>query len=74
MEMNLSVASSTKTEMPTCWTLREGRCVWDEKTEASQAIFRGSRDGMYQKKNSTVRETQYGGEAEGEHDSRSRYS
>ena len=62
--MNLRVASSTKSEMPTFWTLREGRCACDMRTEASQAVSRGSKDGMYRKKNSEVREPQCGGDAE----------
>ena len=35
-----------------------------EKTEARCPITRGSRDGMYRKNNSTMRETQYGDGAE----------
>ena len=63
-QVNLRVASSTKLEMPTFWTLREGRRAWDLTTEAFQAISRGRRDGMYRKNNSTMRETQYGDGAE----------
>ena len=48
-------------EMPTLWSYGEGRSCRDMITEASRQISRGSRDGMYRKNNSAVRETQCGG-------------
>ena len=59
-KMNLCIASSTNLRMPTFWIPREGRSIYKWKTEAFQTIFRGSRDGMYQKNYSAVPETQYG--------------
>ena len=50
--------------MPTNWTEWEGRRACGGITEAFQAISRGSRDGMYWKNSSAVREAQCGGEAE----------
>jgi len=48
--------------MPTLWSEGEGRSRWDEITEASHRISRGSRGGMQRKIGSAVREIHYGGE------------
>lgn len=51
----------TYLEMPTLWSEGEGRRRWDQTTEASHPISRGSRDGMYRQKNSAEREARWGG-------------
>ena len=62
--MNLRVASSLTMEMPTLWSEGEGRRHREEKTERSRWISRGSRDGMYRKKDNAERETRCSGHAE----------
>ena len=62
--MNLRVASSLIIEMPTLWSEGEGRRQREEKTEMSRWISRGSRDGMYRKKDNAEREARCSGSAE----------
>ena len=62
--MNLRVASSLNLEMPTLWSEGEGRRQREEKTERSRWISRGSRDGMYRKKDNAEREARCSGRAE----------
>jgi len=40
MPLNLYVSLVNEIKMPTFWTVREGRCTWNLKTEASQVTFR----------------------------------
>ncbi len=54
----------TQLEMPTLWSEGEGRCQRDQITETFRWISRGSRDGMYRKKDNAVRETRSSGGAE----------
>ncbi len=54
----------TYLEMPTLWSEGEGRRQREEKTERSRWISRGSRDGMYRKKDNAERETRCSGSAE----------
>ncbi len=51
----------TYLEMPTLWSKGEGRCCWNEKTEAFQQISRGSRGGRWWKRISAEREIHGGG-------------
>ena len=63
-KVNLRVASSLTMEMPTLWSEGEGRRHREEKTERSRWVSRGSRDGMYRKKDNAERETRCSGHAE----------
>ena len=54
----------TYLEMPTLWSEGEGRRQREEITETSRCISRGSRGGMYWKKNNAGRETRSSGDAE----------
>ena len=50
--------------MPTLWSEGEGRRQREEETERSRGISRGSRDGMYRKKDNAEREARSSGSAE----------
>ena len=50
--------------MPTLWSEGEGRRQREEETERSRWISRGSRDGMYRKKDNAEREARCSGSAE----------
>ena len=54
----------TYLEMPTLWSEGEGRRQREKKTERLRWISRGSRDGMYRKKNNAEREARCSGRAE----------
>jgi len=62
--VNLRVASSLDMEVPTLWSEGEGRRQREQITETSRWVSRGSRDGMYRKKDNAEREARIGGGAE----------